>query len=50
VIVDFAMGDGKRLYVVRFEVFSPVTMKNIVFWDVTPCASVRTDVSEDSSN
>jgi hypothetical protein len=27
---------------VRFEVFTAVTMKNGVFWDVTPC-----DVSEE---
>jgi hypothetical protein len=24
-----------------------VTMKNVVFWDVTPCALVGTDVSEE---
>jgi hypothetical protein len=23
--------------IVRFEVFTSVTMKNVVFWDVTPC-------------
>jgi hypothetical protein len=26
-------------YVVRFEVFTAVTMKNGVSWDVTPCGS-----------
>jgi hypothetical protein len=26
---------------VRFEVFAAVTMKNVVFWDVTPCASCK---------
>jgi hypothetical protein len=31
---------------VRFEVFMAVTMKIDVFWDVTPCGSCRTDVSE----
>jgi hypothetical protein len=25
-------------------------MKNAVFWDVTPCGSVRTDVSEETSD
>jgi hypothetical protein len=30
------------------EVFKAVTMKNAVFWDVTPCI-VRTDVSEELS-
>jgi hypothetical protein len=24
---------------VRFEIFTEVTMRNGVFWDVTPCAS-----------
>jgi hypothetical protein len=24
-------------FYVRFEVFTAVTMKNAVFWDVTPC-------------
>jgi hypothetical protein len=33
---------------VRFEVFTAVTMKNGVFWDVTP-RLVRTDVSEEPS-
>jgi hypothetical protein len=27
------------LYYVRFEAFTSVTMKNGVFWDVTPCGS-----------
>jgi hypothetical protein len=26
---------------VRFEVFTVVTMKNGVFWDVTPCGSCK---------
>jgi hypothetical protein len=26
---------------VRFEVFTAVTMKNAVFWDVTPCGSYK---------
>jgi hypothetical protein len=40
----------ENLYIiVRFEVFTAVTMKNGVFWDVTPCAFVRTDVSEEPS-
>jgi hypothetical protein len=28
-------------YRVRFEVFTAVTMKNGVFWDVTPCGSCK---------
>jgi hypothetical protein len=33
---------------VRVEVFTAVTMKNDVFWDVAPCETlVRTDVSEE---
>jgi hypothetical protein len=27
------------VFIVRFEVFTAVTMKNAVFWDVTPCRS-----------
>jgi recombination DNA repair RAD52 pathway protein len=30
-----------KLYCVRFEVFTAVTMKNGVFWDVTPCGSCK---------
>jgi hypothetical protein len=26
---------------VRFEVFTAVTMKNVVFWDVMPCDSCK---------
>jgi hypothetical protein len=29
----------QKNYSLRFEVFRAVTMKNIVFWDVTPCGS-----------
>jgi hypothetical protein len=32
---------------VRFEVLMAVTTKNAIFWDVTPCGLVRTDVSEE---
>jgi hypothetical protein len=28
-------------FFVRFEVFATVTMKNGVFWDVTPCGSCK---------
>jgi hypothetical protein len=31
---------GKSIYV-RFEVFKAVTMKNGIFWDVTPCGSCK---------
>jgi hypothetical protein len=30
---------SKKWYVVRFDVFTAVTMRNGVFWDVTPCGS-----------
>jgi hypothetical protein len=26
---------------IEFEVFTAVTMKNAVFWDVTPCGSCK---------
>jgi hypothetical protein len=32
---------------VRSVVYTAVTVKNAVFWDVTPCSSSRTDVLED---
>jgi hypothetical protein len=31
--------------IVRFEVFIVVTMKNGVFWDVTPCGSCKNQKS-----
>jgi hypothetical protein len=30
---------------VRFEVFTAVTMKNGVFWDITPCGSCKRSVA-----
>jgi hypothetical protein len=36
----FVECDVRRCYV-RFEVFTAVTMKNGVFWDVTPCGSCK---------
>jgi hypothetical protein len=35
------LGGGKIVDGVRFEVFTAVTMKNGVFWVVTPCASYK---------
>jgi hypothetical protein len=34
-------GGTNLLNPVRFEVFTAVTMKNGVFWDVTPCGSCK---------
>jgi hypothetical protein len=31
----------KQCSFVRFEVFTAVTMKNVVFWDVSPCGSCK---------
>jgi hypothetical protein len=31
-----------KKYYVRFEVFTEVIMKNVVFWDVAPCRSCVT--------
>jgi hypothetical protein len=33
--------DEGKFSFVRFEVFKAVTMKNAVFWDVTPCGSCK---------
>jgi hypothetical protein len=35
---------------VRFEDFTAVTMKNSVYWDVTRCGTLRTDVVPCSPN
>jgi hypothetical protein len=36
------LGEGPNsVKIVRFEVFTAVTMKNGVFWDVTPFASCK---------
>jgi hypothetical protein len=40
----------KFRYFVRFQVFTVGTTKNAVFWDVIPCGSLRTDVSEERSD
>jgi hypothetical protein len=32
---------------VEFEVFTTVVMKSIIFWDMTPCNQLSTDVSEE---
>jgi hypothetical protein len=40
---------GNYQYIVGFEVFTAVTMKNGVFWDVKLWALVRTDVSVELS-
>jgi hypothetical protein len=33
--------DADVTSLVRFEVFTSVTMKNAVFWDITPCGSCK---------
>jgi hypothetical protein len=37
-LCDLSCGTRTRLYLVRFEVFTAVVMKSIIFWDVTPCS------------
>jgi hypothetical protein len=37
----FHLQSGQRGRYVRFEGFTAVTMKNDVFWDVTPCSSYK---------
>jgi hypothetical protein len=36
-----------QLMLCKIEVFTAVTMKNVVFWCVAPCGSLRTYVSEE---
>jgi hypothetical protein len=41
------MNKMQQMYVnVRFEVFTAVTMKNGVFWVVTPCGSYNSHTAE----
>jgi hypothetical protein len=35
------LGYTKKVKYVRFEVFTAVTTKNGVFWDVTPCGCYK---------
>jgi hypothetical protein len=39
-----SFGFLKPQKIVKFEVFTPVTMKNGVFWDVVPCRSSETSL------
>jgi hypothetical protein len=39
--VGLCVGTTNKKCIVRFEVFTAVTMKNGVFWDVTPCGSCK---------
>jgi hypothetical protein len=34
----------------RFEGFTAVTIRNAVFWDVTPCSLVKADILEERSS
>jgi hypothetical protein len=46
IVIIVVVGGGGGIG--RFEVFTAVSMKNAVFWDVMLCvALVRTDVSEE---
>jgi hypothetical protein len=38
---DQDIGKVRQVQCVRFEVFTAATMKNGVFWDVTPCGSCK---------
>jgi hypothetical protein len=38
---ETAISNEVEKFRVRFEVFTGVTMKNGVFWDVTPCDSCK---------
>jgi hypothetical protein len=40
VLGGFAFSVFNLVYV-RFEIFTAVTIKNGVFWDVTPCGSCK---------
>jgi hypothetical protein len=42
ILHNFVHSSLKRIMFVRFEVFTAVTMKNGVFWNVTPCGACTT--------
>jgi hypothetical protein len=47
--INFKNERRQEIKYIRFEVFTAVTMKNAVFWDVTRVTLVRTDVSKERS-
>jgi hypothetical protein len=40
-VISHKAGTKNTLYFVRFEVFTALTTKIAVFWDVTPCGSLH---------
>jgi hypothetical protein len=38
ILIDSKLSSGNICYPVRFEVFTAVVMKSIIFWDMTPCS------------
>jgi hypothetical protein len=34
----------EQIFIVRFEVFMVVTMKNVVFWDIKPSSYLTGDI------
>jgi hypothetical protein len=45
---NYFESSGKNF--VRFEVFLAVTMKNAIFWDVTPCGSYKSRIFRNISS
>jgi hypothetical protein len=41
IILLVPVPEKSLIFHVRFEVFTAVTMKNGVFWDITPCGSCK---------
>jgi hypothetical protein len=43
IVIDASKEVGLEnwLYVVKFDIFMAVTMKNAIFWDVAPCGSCK---------
>jgi hypothetical protein len=53
-LANFRYGEGRHTYetivfFVRFEVFTAVTMKNAIIWDVAPCRSCVNRLSFETS-
>jgi hypothetical protein len=41
ILQSVTLSNNKNFKYVKLEVFTAVTMKNGVFWDVTPCGSCK---------
>jgi hypothetical protein len=48
-LLSCATCPANLILLVRFEVLTAVVMKSTIFWDITPCDPLSTDVSEEGA-